>query len=315
MRCDTLEPVLGEPEPGGEWAFDGYFRCLGYVFRLRCDSEIAAERIRLVLGPFEVPSEQVPSRVPPTPNLPPVYSLREVADDWKVLYGKELLFGPERFDEALSHLLWHISADMPRFTGSYLLIHAGAVASPSGDAIIIPGDSGSGKTTLVAGLIRKGFAYLTDEAAAIDPVGRQLYPYPRALTLKRGSFPLFAELEDAEIDKVVRLEEQWLIPPATLGANVALGPCPVRWVVSVRYHSGEPTRLEPITPGNAVMELGRRVMNVPHYGARALPLLAEVARGARSYRLVTGDLDDAVTELEELASGADLQDGRSVALS
>ena len=315
MRCDTLEPVLGEPEPAEEWPLDGYFRCLGYLFRLRCDSEVAADRIRTVLGAFEVPAERVQTPVPPTPNVPPVYSLCQADVDWELRYGNDVLFSPERFDEVMSHLFWHINAEMARSTGSYLLIHAGAVASPSGEVFILPGDSGSGKTTLVAGLIRNGFTYLSDEAAAIDPISRQLYPYPRALTLKRGSFALFPELEGAGLDKAVRLEEQWFVAPSTLGGKVAVGPHPARWVVVVRYEAGSPTRLETISPGTAVLELARRVMNMPHYGGRALPLLADVVLGASTYRLVTGDLDEAVGALETLASPREPRACESVSIA
>jgi hypothetical protein len=45
------------------------------------------------------------------------------------------------------------------------------------------------------------------------------------------------------------------------------------------------------------MEMGKHAINLSQYGARALPLLADVARGARSYRLVSSDLSEAVHAL------------------
>ncbi|HEX6393049.1 MAG TPA: hypothetical protein VFZ97_06375 [Acidimicrobiales bacterium] len=284
-----------------DWLGDGYFRCLGYVFNLRWDNPEAGRTIRRILGQFEIPANRVERRTPPTPNVPPVYSLSQTTDVCEVRYGNDLLFGPETFDEALSHLLWHINAEVGRSTGSYLLIHAGAIAAPSGDGMILPGDSGSGKTTLVAGLAEKGFQYLSDEAAAIDPVSRQLYPYAKPLTLKLGSLSLFPGLEAHKTDSVVRLQDQWFVQPEAFGGKTVSGPCSVRWVVSVRYQPDAPTRLEPISSGEAVMELGRRIMNLPQYGGRAFQLLADVARGAASYRLVSGDLREAVATLDGLA--------------
>lgn len=287
----------------GGWLGNGYFRCLGYVFKLQWDNLEAGRSIRRILGHFEIPVDRVEMRTPPTPNVPPVYSLSETADACEVKYGNDVLFGPEPFEEALSHLLWHINAEVGRSTGSYLLIHAGAIAAPSGAGMILPGDSGSGKTTLVAGLAEKGFQYLSDEAAAIDPVSRQLYPYAKALTLKRGSFSLFPGLEAHETDSVLRLQDHWFVQPEAFGSKTVSGPCHVRWIVSVRYEPDAPTRLEPISSGEAVMELGRRIMNLPQYGGRAFRLLADVARDAETYRLVSGDLGEAVGTLDGLARG------------
>jgi len=43
-------------------------------------------------------------------------------------------------------------------------------------------------------------------------------------------------------------------------------------------------------------------MNLPRYRARALPLVAAVVRRARSYRLVSGDLQEAVSAITELSA-------------
>jgi hypothetical protein len=63
---------------------------------------------------------------------------------------------------------------------------------------------------------------------------------------------------------------------------------------------GEPTVLAETTRADAVVELCRNAMNLHQYGGRALPLLADVARAARSYRLVWGDLDEAVAAVTGL---------------
>lgn len=279
-----------------------YFRCLDYVFGVRCEDALAASYLREILGPFEIPSDGVERRVPPTPNVPPIYSLVQGPEDWDLLYGRELLFGPRPLDDVVCHLSWHINAEIGRVTGSYLLIHAGAVVSPTGSALMLPGDSGSGKTTLVAALLGSGFGYLSDEIGAIDPLTRHIYPHPKSLTLKRGSFGLFPELSTPYSHGVTRLQEQWLVQPTVFGSSVVAGTCPVRWIVNVRYESGAATQLERMSRGAAILELGSRVMNMPLYGSRVLPLLADVVRAADTYRLVSGDLAEAVDTIERLAS-------------
>jgi hypothetical protein len=292
------------PLAAREWLGDAHFRTLGYYFRLRWSERASGRLIRGVLGEFEVSPDPCDERNPPTPNVPPVYSVVEVDPHeeygWQLWYGDALLLDGASYDNTLRHLFWHINAETCRQTGSFLLIHAGAVATPSGDGLILPGESGSGKTTMVAGLVRAGFGYLSDEAAAIDPVSRQLFPFPKALTIKEGSFDLFPDLPAA--DESIMLEDQWLVPPAALRAGSLGSPCSVRWIVTLRYEPGAATDIDEITPGASVMELGRNGMNLTHYGARALPLLADIARGAESYRLVTGDLAEAVETLHQLTA-------------
>jgi hypothetical protein len=301
-----MSPSLGQSD-------ERYFRCLDYVFGVQCDDAAASSYIRTILGPFEFPSDGVQRRVPPTPNVPPIYSLVQGGEDWDLLYGRELLFGPRPLDDVVCHLSWHINAEIGRVTGSYLLIHAGAVVSPTGNALMLPGDSGSGKTTLVAALLGSGFGYLSDEIGAIDPFTRQIYAYPKSLTLKRGSFGLFPELNTPHSLGVARLQEQWLVQPAVLGSTVVAGPCPVRWIVNVHYESGAATQLERISRGATILELGSRVMNMPHYGRRALPLLADLVRGADTYRLVSGDLAEAVDTIEGLGSDSKARGQRPIA--
>ena len=72
--------------------------------------------------------------------------------------------------------------------------HAGAVAH-EGNGVLFPADPESGKTTLTCGLVRAGFSYLSDEAVAFRPGTSVIEPYPKPLSLDRGSWFLFPDLE------------------------------------------------------------------------------------------------------------------------
>ncbi|HEV2811539.1 MAG TPA: hypothetical protein VGV93_14220, partial [Acidimicrobiales bacterium] len=85
----------------------------------------------------------------------------------------------------LDYLLWHINRQVLEHTDDALLVHAGAVAGRRG-AVVLPAPSGSGKSTVVAGLVRSGMGYLTDEATAVDPATCTLHPYPKPLSLDQG---------------------------------------------------------------------------------------------------------------------------------
>jgi HprK-related kinase A len=64
-----------------------------------------------------------------------------------------------------------------------LILHASAVER-GGKALIMTGASGSGKSTLSAMLGRKGWRFMGDEFALIDPVSGDAVPYPRLISLK-----------------------------------------------------------------------------------------------------------------------------------
>lgn len=68
-----------------------------------------------------------------------------------------------------------------------VLFHAAAL-SVDGRVVLLPGASHAGKTTTAAVLAAHGFAYLTDEAAAVHPDTLSVLPYPKPLGM-RGPVP------------------------------------------------------------------------------------------------------------------------------
>jgi hypothetical protein len=66
---------------------------------------------------------------------------------------------------------------------SHFLVHAGAVAR-GGQGVILAADAANGKTTLVLELVRRGFAFLSDEMAALNRADGGLHGFPRALRLR-----------------------------------------------------------------------------------------------------------------------------------
>src|SRR6202012_2170550 len=96
----------------------------------------------------------------------------------------------------------------------YLLFHAGGVEA-DGTGVLLPGASGAGKSTLVAGLVRGGLGYLTDELAALDLATRTLVPYGKRLTAKPGSFAVPSDMGPAaghEAEGGVWAGHEWQVP-------------------------------------------------------------------------------------------------------
>lgn len=299
MSPDELQRV--------RWKGEATYRVLSYYFGVRWNSAPIGDYVRSVLEPFAVPPDPGEHRNPPTPGTPPTYFLikRRPSDDarYELLYGDQNAFNTmirsPQLTDVLTHLFWNINSETTRRTGDLLLIHAGAVLTPAGDGLLLPAPSGSGKTTLVAGLVRQGFGYLSDEAGAIDPVTGRLHPYPKALTLKSAPAELFPDLVAVNGRRDL-LPGIWHVRPQDIRPGSVGGPSEVRFVVAPRYRRGARTELAPMSRAAGVVELGDNTMNLLFYRSRALTLLARVVARARCYRLEYGDLGQGVRAIERL---------------
>jgi hypothetical protein len=296
---DDLEKV--------NWKGDATYRVLSHSFEVRWNSDPIGDYVRSVLEPFAVSSDPWERRSPLTRGTPPTYFVvqRRPSNDarYELLFGDESAFETmirsSQLTNVLTHLFWHINSEATQRTGDFLLIHAGAVVTPSGDGVLLPAPSGSGKTTLVAGLVRGGFSYLSDEAGVIEPVTGMVHPYPKALTLKRSPLELFPDLVAAN-GRGNLLLGPLLVRPEELGPGALGKPSEVRLVVAPRYQEGARTELAPMSRAAGVVELCENILNLPLYRSRALPLLARVVARARCYRLVYGDLVEGVQAIERL---------------
>jgi hypothetical protein len=197
---------------------------------------------------------------------------------------------PVLLTQVVGHLTQAVVADAGN---RYALFHA-AAAERSGGALVLPAPSESGKTTLVAGLVDAGFAYLSDEVAAIEPRSRLVMPYPKPLSIDPGSWNVLAHMapDDDEYHAT-----QWQVLPPRIAP-----PSPVRWIVFPTYAEGEPTELVPIRASEVVAGLARNSFNFTRNGSRWLPVLAGIAKRCAGYRLRVGDLNSAVDALVDLTS-------------
>jgi hypothetical protein len=277
------------------------YRVLSYYFSIEWNWGEHIEWLQRVLSPFAVAPDPNEERSPPTPGMPPVYSLIEVQSEsskFQLLYSGGSLIKSRDPSNLLQHLLWHINSEACRRTGDFFLIHAGAVVFPTGGALLLPGPTGSGKTTLVAALVSAGFGYLSDEAAAIDPVTRRVHPFPKALAFKEGSLELLPGLQKAGSNGSVITGQQHLLPEEIRAGSVA-APGQVAAIVAIVRNSE--TEIAPITAATAAKILAENALNLRAYKSRGLELIADVVRGANCFRMKLGPLDKAVEAITGLA--------------
>jgi hypothetical protein len=158
-----------------------------------------------------------------------------------------------------------------------VFVHAGAVGC-GGKAIIIPGRSFSGKSSLVAELVRCGATYYSDEYAVLDAQGR-VHPYPQPLAMRTSAS--------------AKQRKSWA---GDIGGVTGTKPLPVGLVVVTRYEACERWRPEPLSAGQAILELlddtvpARRKPEVVVAALRRAVTGAVAFKGARGEASETAEL-------------------------
>jgi HprK-related kinase A len=215
-------------------------------------------------------------------------------------------FHVQRRHEVLPHLEWFINWQVIRKRRDFVQLHASSLEI-DGQALIFPGDPGSGKSTLTAGLLARGWSYLCDEFALIDPSTLCIRPFPRALCMKEASFPAVDRLglplcRKTPYHKTAKGRVAFL-NPLDVRPDVVGRPARVRWVVFPEYRADATPALAPISRARAAYRLARQCFNFPVYQARAVPVFANIVRDADCYELRAGDIDLTCDAVESLLWG------------
>ncbi len=228
--------------------------------------------------------------------------------------GEELFTGRRRA-ELLPYLEWGINWRVIARRREFLQLHA-AVLSHGGRAVLLVGDSGVGKSTLAAGLISRGWEYLSDEFALIHPETLRVHPFPKALCVKKGSFDVVTRLglplwRRGHYVKAFKGPVGY-VRTADLGTRVATEARPIQFVVFPAYAAGSKPRLHSVARGSAAFMLAANAFNRNVYSERTVSILSRVVREARCVRLETGDLEDTCVLIEsELFGLSAVPGGRS----
>jgi hypothetical protein len=192
----------------------------------------------------------------------------------------------------LSVLLWHINRRVVEASPEWLLLHA-AGAEIGGRAVLLPARMESGKTTLVAGLVRAGMRYLTDEAAALDPATLTIHPYPKPLSVDAGSWEVLSDLNPGEAVPALYRRDQWAVDVRSIRDDAIGRNSRAALIVSPRYIRGGQTAFSPLRKAEALFLLTENAFNLEEHGAGGFDALARLVRSCACYRLTVGDLDAA----------------------
>lgn len=263
--------------------------------------EVIEDLARLYEGrPAARPADTIAMEVTATSRLP---GRRRYA-----VLGDGEVFGTDiRRREVLPYLEWGVNWRVIARCADRLLVHAASMAR-DGEGVVFAGRAGAGKSTLVAGLVARGWRYLCDEFAMINPNSLELLPFPKAVCVKAGAFDLVRGLGlrlsgDRRYVKALKGEVGYLSPEA-LPAAPASGPVPAHHVIFPRYTGHREPRLRRLTVAKAAFMLTAHTLNRGRLGARAATLAARVTRQAGCAVLETGDIGETCDLIETVVGGA-----------
>jgi hypothetical protein len=192
--------------------------------------------------------------------------------------------------------------EMLKWKGLYS-VHAAGAAS-EGAAIVLSGPTGSGKSTLALALARHGLDYMGDDMlfAAHRDGDLRLHAFAEEVDLSPSSAAWFDELSGFTGAPPSGWPKHRIHADEAFGVRVAASARAAALVFPAIAPSGR-TALAPLTPAEALIELGPNVLLTDAAMAqRHLDVLGELARAAPAYRLAVGrDLAHAAAILAELA--------------
>lgn len=213
-------------------------------------------------------------------------------------------FDPLPAEQGFLLLEWAMNWCVSSYAHHVLVLHA-AVVERNGFAAILAAPSGSGKSTLCAGLVSRGWRLLSDELTLISPADLSIQPLGRPISLKNRSIDVMRSFAPEAVfnhitsDTVKGAVTHMKVPPEHL-QKMAETAQP-KWVIFPRYLQGAPATLTPRSRANSVLELGRNAFNYAVLGTTAFEVLGNVVAASDCYDFAYGDLNDAVSQFDQLA--------------
>jgi hypothetical protein len=208
--------------------------------------------------------------------------------------GSELLFELEQ----------HLVVALQQAHPGLLFLHAASLTY-RGRVCLLVGESGAGKSTTAWALLNRGWGYLSDELAPLDPLTWQVQPYAHALCMKQkppggGPWP-----PPGLLDLGATLHVPVAAPPP--------GPGPLGAIVFVQHLSGSTgdgpadalpaPAIRPVSAAEATARLYVQALNVLAHPARGLDVVRQAALQVPCFQLCTAGLQASAELLEQTLDG------------
>lgn len=221
------------------------------------------------------------------------------------VYGDGQAFGTlRRREEVVPFVEWGINWRIIETRTDFLQVHS-ATMTREGRGYIFAGTSGVGKSTLAAGLLTRGWRYLSDEFALIDPDTIHLHPFPKALCIKSGSFGEMKRLgvpfaSDGCYVKALKGRVSY-VRPRDVRPDAVAERAPVDFVIFPKFVGSGKPRLRAIPRAQAAVLLAGHALNRHQFGGRATSILCDIVKNADCFALESTAIGDTCDLLDTLS--------------
>ncbi len=186
----------------------------------------------------------------------------------------------------------------------HLLLHASAVER-DGRVVLMTGISGAGKSTLATVLAAKGWRFMGDEFALLDPTTGLVHPFPRLISLKNEAIDAArAAWPDARMGALLRAtpkgDIRHMVPDARAIAAMDRPASPAL-LLFPRYGFAPDTRYVP--PAEAFIRMTQASTNYVALGEAGFRALTGLIASVPSIAIDYPDGASAIEQVEALWAG------------
>jgi HprK-related kinase A len=183
----------------------------------------------------------------------------------------------------------------------YLLLHA-SVVERDGKALLMSGISGAGKSTLSALLSARGWRFMGDEFALIDPETGLLHAFPRLVSLKNAAIDVVTSaLPAARFGPLLagtpKGDIRHLVPDASAVATMDV-PVPPALLLFPSYGFDADERVVPLS--ETFVRLTQASTNYVALGERGFGALTRLVKAVPARAIDYPDSNSAVQQIEKL---------------
>ena len=183
----------------------------------------------------------------------------------------------------------------------FLLLHAATVERDD-VALILTGESGAGKSTLATLLATRGWRFMGDEFALLEPETGLLWPFPRPSSLKNASIETVAALVPAdrlgpELADTPKGRIRHILPTTEAIAAMTTPARPAA-IVFPRY--GAEAAVRPVSRSETFVRLTQASTNYVALGERGFAALTRLVATVPAIAIDYPDTASAVALIEDV---------------
>jgi HprK-related kinase A len=187
----------------------------------------------------------------------------------------------------------------------FLLLHA-ATVERDGKAALLTGHSGAGKSTLAALLGERGWRFMGDEFALLDPETGRFHAFPRPVSLKNEALALFGGVDAARLGPAMEGTPKGTIrhlkPPADSIARMDESAEPAL-ILFPRFGAGLEAETRAVGPAEVFVRLTQASTNYVALGERGFDALARLVSSVPARAVDYPDSEAGVRLVEEAWRG------------